>query len=561
MKLTWFRKGTIYQIYPRSFNDSNNDGIGDLKGIIEKLDYIKSLQVDIIWLSPIFSSPNDDNGYDISDYCSIMPEFGTMDDFDELLKETHNRGMRLILDLVANHCSDEHRWFEEAKKSKDNPYRDYFHWKKPGLDGEVPNNWKSFFGGSAWELDEASGEYYLHLFTKKQPDLNWENPKVREEIYNAMRFWLDKGVDGFRMDVIPLISKPVGYPDAPDFGFRKIIEEVYANGPTVHRYLKEMNEEVISKYDAFSLAEGVGIDDSKVGLYVNEDRKELDMLYHFDILECTIINGKFEEVSPFNLVRIKQIFKKWRDAVHQTGWIANAMGNHDFARMVSRFGDDTKYHSESAKMLITMLSTQNGTLNIYQGDEIGMTNISLSNIDQVRDVQSLNFYNENQLTKRYSEDVALQMINKEGRDNARTPVQWSDEINGGFSLNEPWLKSNPNYKDINVKSQDDDSTSILNFYRNLLKTRKKHDVFVFGDFEEVEFDNPNLYIYKKTFGEEEIMVLLNFSSSEESYFYKNGSSIGNGSKVLINNYEDILIEDKSILLKPYQGVILDLGRN
>ncbi|WP_299183125.1 alpha-glucosidase [uncultured Aquimarina sp.] len=561
MKLTWFRKGTIYQIYPRSFNDSNNDGIGDLKGIIEKLDYIKSLQVDIIWLSPIFSSPNDDNGYDISDYCSIMPEFGTMDDFDELLKETHNRGMRLILDLVANHCSDEHRWFEEAKKSKDNPYRDYFHWKKPGLDGEVPNNWKSFFGGSAWELDEASGEYYLHLFTKKQPDLNWENPKVREEIYNAMRFWLDKGVDGFRMDVIPLISKPVGYPDAPDFGFRKIIEEVYANGPTVHKYLKEMNEEVISKYDAFSLAEGVGIDDSKVGLYVNEDRKELDMLYHFDILECTIINGKFEEVSPFNLVRIKQIFKKWRDAVHQTGWIANAMGNHDFARMVSRFGDDTKYHSESAKMLITMLSTQNGTLNIYQGDEIGMTNISLSNIDQVRDVQSLNFYNENQLTKRYSEDVALQMINKEGRDNARTPVQWSDEINGGFSLNEPWLKSNPNYKDINVKSQDDDSTSILNFYRNLLKTRKKHDVFVFGDFEEVEFDNPNLYIYKKTFGEEEIMVLLNFSSSEESYFYKNGSSIGNGSKVLINNYEDILIEDKSILLKPYQGVILDLGRN
>ncbi|WP_405205035.1 alpha-glucosidase [Aquimarina sp. LLG6339-5] len=558
MKLTWFRKGTIYQIYPRSFNDSNNDGVGDLKGIIEKLDYIKSLEVDIIWLSPIFSSPNDDNGYDISDYCSIMPEFGTMDDFDELLKETHNRGMRLILDLVANHCSDEHRWFEEAKKSKDNPYRDYFHWKKPGPDGEVPNNWKSFFGGSAWELDESSGEYYLHLFTKKQPDLNWENPKVREEIYNAMRFWLDKGVDGFRMDVIPLISKPVGYPDAPDFGFRKIIEEVYANGPTVHKYLKEMNEEVISKYDAFSLAEGVGIDDNKVGLYVNEDRKELDMLYHFDILECTIINGKFEEVSPFNLVGIKQIFKKWRDAVHQTGWIANAMGNHDFARMVSRFGDDTKYHSESAKMLITMLSTQNGTLNIYQGDEIGMTNISLGNIDQVRDVQSLNFYNENKLTKRYSEDVALQMINKEGRDNARTPVQWSDEINGGFSLNEPWLKSNPNYKKINVKNQDHDSTSILNFYRNLLKTRKKHDVFVFGDFEEVEFDNPNVYIYKKTLGEEKIMVLLNFSSSKQSYFYGNGTSIGNGSKVLINNYEDILIENKSILLKPYQGVILDL---
>ncbi|MBQ4802853.1 alpha-glucosidase [Aquimarina sp. MMG015] len=558
MKLTWFRKGTIYQIYPRSFNDSDNDGVGDLKGIIEKLDYIKSLYVDIIWLSPIFSSPNDDNGYDISDYCSIMPEFGTMEDFDELLKETHKRGMRLILDLVANHCSDEHNWFEEAKKSKNSPYRDYFHWRKPGPDGGVPNNWKSFFGGSAWELDEASGEYYLHLFTKKQPDLNWENPKVREEIYNAMRFWLDKGVDGFRMDVIPLISKPLGYPDAPDFGFRKIIEEVYANGPTVHKYLKEMNEEVISKYDAFSLAEGVGIDDSKAGLYVNEDRNELDMLYHFDILECTIVNGKFEEVSPFNLIQMKEIFKKWRDAVHRTGWIANAMGNHDFARMVSRFGDDNKYHSESAKMLITMLSTQNGTLNIYQGDEIGMTNISLNNIDQVRDVQSLNFYSENQLTKRYSEDLALQMINKEGRDNARTPIQWNDEINGGFSLNEPWLKSNPNYKNINVKNQNHDSTSILNFYRNLLKTRREHDVFVFGDFEEIEFDNPNLYIYKKTLGEDKIMVLLNFSSSEESYFYGNGSSIANGSKVLVNNYDDLLLDDKSIVLKPYQGVILDL---
>ncbi|SEL63293.1 oligo-1,6-glucosidase [Aquimarina amphilecti] len=556
MKLTWFRKGTIYQIYPRSFNDSNNDGIGDLRGIIEKLDYIKSLHIDIIWLSPIFSSPNDDNGYDISDYCSIMPEFGTMEDFDELLKETHSRGMRLILDLVANHCSDEHIWFEEAKKSKDNPYRDYFHWRKPGSDGNVPNNWKSFFGGSAWEYDEASGEYYLHLFTKKQPDLNWENPKVREEIYNAMRFWLDKGVDGFRMDVIPLISKAIGYPDAPDVGFRKIIEDVYANGPTVHEYLKEMNEEVISKYDAFSLAEGVGINESNAGLYINEDRKELDMLYHFDILECTIVNGKFEEVSPFNLVEMKKIFKNWRDAVHRTGWIANAMGNHDFARMVSRFGDDKKYHSESAKMLVTMLSTQNGTLNIYQGDEIGMTNITLNEIDEVRDIQSLNFYEENQLTKRYSEDLALKMINKEGRDNARTPVQWNDEINGGFSLNQPWLKSNPNSTEINVKNQDEDSSSILNFYRDLLKIRKRYDVFVFGDFEEIEFDNPNVYIYKKKLGKEEIMVLLNFSSSEETCCHKNG--IRKESKVLVNNYEYVGIEDDRVLLKPYQGLILDL---
>ncbi|MFD2563051.1 alpha-glucosidase [Aquimarina rubra] len=555
MKLTWFRKGTIYQIYPRSFNDSNNDGVGDLRGIIEKLDYLKSLHIDIIWLSPIFSSPNDDNGYDISDYCSIMPEFGTMEDFDELLRETHKRGIRLILDLVANHCSDEHKWFEEAKKSKNNPYRDYFHWRKPASDGGPPNNWKSFFGGSAWEFDEASGEYYLHLFTRKQPDLNWENPKVREEIYDAMRFWLDKGVDGFRMDVIPLISKPVGYPDAPDVGFRKIIEDVYANGPTVHQYLKEMNEKVISKYDAFSLAEGVGINESIAGLYVNEDRKELDMLYHFDILECTIVNGKFEEVSPFDLVNMKNIFKKWRDAVHETGWIANAMGNHDFARMVSRFGDDKKYHSESAKMLITMLSTQNGTLNIYQGDEIGMTNVSLQHIDEVRDIQSLNFYKENKVTKRYSEELALEMINREGRDNARTPVQWNDEINGGFSAKEPWLKANPNYVNINVENQDKDPDSILNFYRGLLSTRKKHDVFVHGNFEEIAFNNPNLYVYKKTLDQNTIMVILNFNNTEE--LFDSGYDL-KGIEILVNNYKNLEIDNASMTLKPYQGVVLDL---
>ncbi|MDH7447934.1 glycoside hydrolase family 13 protein [Aquimarina sp. 2201CG14-23] len=556
MKLTWFKKGTIYQIYPRSFNDSNNDGIGDIRGIIEKLDYIKSLHIDIIWLSPIFSSPNDDNGYDISDYCSIMPEFGTMEDFDELLKETHKRGMRLILDLVANHCSDEHNWFEEAKKSKENPYRDYFHWRKPAADGGPPNNWMSFFGGSAWEFDEVTGEYYLHLFTRKQPDLNWENPKVREEIYNAMRFWLDKGVDGFRMDVIPLISKRIGYPDAPNVGFRKIIEDVYANGPTVHKYLNEMNEKVISKYDAFSLAEGVGINESNAGLYVDEDRKELDMLYHFDILECTIVNGKFEEVSPFDLIQIKHIFKKWRDAIHGTGWIANAMGNHDFARMISRFGDDKKYYLESSKMLMTMMSTQNGTLNIYQGDEIGMTNITLQSIDEVRDIQSLNFYKENLKTNKYSKELALEMINKEGRDNARTPVQWSDEINGGFSIQEPWLKVNPNHTTINVKNQENDPDSILNFYRQILKVRKDHDVFVYGDFEEIEFNNPSLYIYKKTLGEEKIMVILNFESLKGHFEYNENLNEVN---ILVNNYKGLEIENNRITLEPYQGVVLDLG--
>ncbi len=555
MELSWFKKGTIYQIYPRSFNDSNNDGIGDLRGIIEKLDYLKSLHVDILWLSPIFSSPNDDNGYDISDYCSIMPEFGSMDDFEELLEQTHQRGMRLVLDLVANHCSDEHRWFEEAKKSKDNPYRDYFHWRKPGNDGEPPNNWKSFFGGSAWEFDEASGEYYLHLFTRKQPDLNWENPKVRQEIYEAMRFWLDKGVDGFRMDVIPLISKREGYPDAPNVGFRKVIEDVYANGPRVHEYLREMTEKVISKYDAFSLAEGVGINHHEAGLYVNHDRKELNMLYHFDILECTIVNGKFEESSVFDLVNMKRIFKRWRDAMGNKGWIANALGNHDFARMVSRFGDDKKYWKQSAKMLFMMQATQNGTLNIYQGDEIGMTNITLENVEEVKDVQSLNFYEDNLKTKRYSKEEALQMINKEGRDNARTPVQWNDEINGGFSIKAPWLKTNPNYDKINVERQEDDKDSILNFYRKLLKVRKENDVFVYGDFEELDFGNPNLYIYKKSLGDDKIMVVLNFDDT--GMVFNASDSI---SEILLNNYSDFKIDnDGKIDLEPYQGVILKIN--
>ncbi len=553
MKLSWFKKGTIYQIYPRSFNDSNDDGIGDLRGIIEKLDYLKSLHIDILWLSPIFSSPNDDNGYDISDYCAIMPEFGTMDDFDELLQKTHRLGMRLILDLVANHCSDEHKWFTEAKKSKNNPYRDYFHWQKPSPDGGPPNNWKSFFGGSAWQYNKESEEYYLHLFTKKQPDLNWENPKVRDEIYNAMRFWLDKGVDGFRMDVIPLISKREGYPDAPDVGFRKIIEDVYANGPKLHEYLREMNEKVIRKYDAFSLAEGIGINASNAGLYIDYDRQELDMLYHFDVLECTIVNGKFEEASSFDLVKLKGIFKSWRDAVHDKGWLANAMGNHDFARMVSRFGDDKNFWAASAKMLLIMQSTQNGTLNIYQGDEIGMTNIVLESIDEVRDVQSLNFYIENLKTNKHPKELALEMINKEGRDNARTPVQWDTDENGGFCKTSPWLKVNPNYKVINVENQEEDPDSILNFYRELLKTRKEHDVFVFGDVVELDFENTNVYAYKKVLKDEQIIVLVNFGNLKIDFEVP--ESILNSS-VLINNYSDVEILENRVKMRPYQGLIL-----
>ena len=556
MELSWFRKGTIYQIYPRSFYDSNDDGIGDLRGIIEKLDYIKSLHVDIIWISPIFSSPNDDNGYDISDYRNIMDVFGTMDDFDELLREAHQRDLRIVLDIVANHCSDEHQWFVNAKKSKDNPFRGYFHWKAPAVDGGPPNNWESFFGGSAWELDSDSGMYYLHLFTKKQPDLNWENPKVREEMHSIMKFWLDKGIDGFRMDVLPLISKRDGYPDNVENGFRNVIEKTYAHGPRVHEYLKEMNAEVMSKYNAFTLAEGIGVNSENAGLYVNEDRNELDMLYHFDVLECTIVNGKFEEKKPFELVNLKRIFKKWRDAMGTKGWIANALGNHDFARMVTRFGNDTTYHKESAKLLLILQATQNGTLCLYQGDEIGMTNISFDSIHDVQDIQSLNFYHQSIASGTLSEANALSVINAEGRDNARTPMQWDHTQYAGFSSQkEPWIKVNPNYESINVAQQDQDSNSILNFYRNLIKVRKQQDVFIFGEFDELYFDHPSLYAYTKSFESQHILVILNFSITNKDFKIPKHIKIN---KELINNYKKEAINTETLILKPYQGLIFSI---
>ncbi|RRO13866.1 glycoside hydrolase family 13 protein [Flavobacteriaceae bacterium 14752] len=558
MNLNWFKKGVIYQIYPRSFNDSNNDGIGDLKGITSKLDYIKSLNVDIIWISPIFQSPNKDNGYDVSDYCAIMPEFGTMSDFDELLSEAHQRDLKIVLDLVPNHTSDEHKWFKQAKQSKNNPYRDFYIWKKPKPDGSPPNNWPSFFGGPAWTLHENTGEYYLHLFTKNQPDLNWENPKVRESIYEAMRFWLDKGVDGFRMDVVSLLSKDLNFKGVdPKIGFRKIIEKHYANGPKIHHYLHEMYEKVMKHYDAFSMGEGVGVTQDNAHLYVGEDRKELDMIYHFDILENNIINGKFEESSEFDLINIKKIFRNWQKVMTKGGWIANALGNHDFARLVSRFGNDKKYHKESAKMLITLMATQNGTLNIYQGDEIGMTNIHLKSIDQVNDVQSRNFYFENLETQKFSNDKALEMINNEGRDNARTPMQWNSEDQAGFSEHEPWLQVNPNYNIINVEQQINDSDSILSYYKTILALKKEHDVLSYGKFEEFEKNNKNIYAYTKTLGYQEIVVFLNFSQNENliDYEFDNEKNYD----ILINNYRFVTKTLKNIELKPYQSLVFNIN--
>jgi len=555
MKLKWFKREVIYQIYPRSFKDSNGDGIGDIKGITSKLDYIKSLNIDIIWISPIFESPNKDNGYDVSDYCSIMPEFGTMSDFDELLKEAHNQNLKIVLDLVPNHTSDEHHWFQEAKTSKDNPYRNYYIWKTPKSDGGPPNNWPSFFSGSAWTLDDNTGEYYLHLFTKHQPDLNWENPKVRESIYEVMRFWLDKGIDGFRMDVVTLLSKE--FKDiAADTGFRKVIEDYYANGPKIHEYLNEMNEKVMTHYDAFSMGEGVGVNQDNAHLYVAEDRKELDMIYHFDILENNIVNGKYDDITSFDLLNVKKIFRNWQKVMDNGGWIANALGNHDFARLVSRFGDDGKYREASAKMLITLMATQNGTLNIYQGDEIGMTNIDLKSIDEVNDIQSINFYNENLKSKKFTPDEALQMINNEGRDNARTPMQWNTENNAGFTNQNPWLQVNPNYTTINVESQIEDKNSILNYYRKILALKRENAVFSYGTLKEIEKENKHVFAYQKVSKDKDILVFLSFSKNENVIDYE--FDYKKDYVMLINNYSFVTKTIESLTLQPYQSVIFEI---
>lgn len=557
MNLTWFKKGVIYQIYPKSFKDSTGNGVGDLKGITSKLDYIKSLNVDIIWISPIFQSPNKDNGYDVSHYCEILPEFGTLSDFDELLFEAHERDLKIVLDLVPNHTSDEHEWFEEAKKSKNNPYRDYYIWRKPAEDGGPPNNWPSFFGGSAWTLEEHTGEYYLHLFTKYQPDLNWGNPKVREALYDVMRFWLDKGIDGFRMDVVTLLSKDLSFKNIDlNIGFRKIIENHYANGPNIHDYLHEMHEKVMKHYDAFSMGEGVGVNQNNAHLYVSENRKELDMIYHFDILENNIVNGKYEEITEFDLLNIKQIFRNWNRVINKDGWIANALGNHDFARLVSRFGNDCQYHKESAKMLITMMATQNGTLNIYQGDEIGMTNIQLNSIEEVNDIQSRNFYFENLKIHKFTNDEALQMINNEGRDNARTPMQWSSEKHAGFSEQKPWLQVNSNYKKINVESEINDSDSVLNYYKRLLNLKKKHDIFSLGEIAELYKQHESVFSYSKTLDNQQIIVFLNFSKNEIDidYDFRNKKL-----DLLINNYKFVSKTLSKISLQPFQSLIYKIN--
>jgi oligo-1,6-glucosidase len=553
----WWKEAVVYQIYPRSFKDSDGDGVGDLKGIISKLDYLKSLGVDIIWLNPIYSSPNADNGYDISDYQNIMKEFGTIQDFDALLKGMHERGIKLVMDLVVNHSSDEHRWFQESRKSRDNPYRDYYHWwpAEKGKPAFRPGAFEA--DGSGWRYDKTTNSYYLHYFNYKQPDLNWENPKVRQEIYSMMRWWLDKGIDGFRMDVIPFISKDPSFPVITQAELDKNYHgrwDVYmGSGPHLHEYLQEMNREVLSKYDCMSLAEGAGMLTATALNFVDADRKELNMGYHFEGTNLGYIPGYFKKMGPYSLVDFKKIYSDW-DAVYQTkGWGTIYLGNHDQPRMTSRWGNDApEFHDYSSKLLTTFLLSMRGTPYYYNGDEIGMVNAKFDKIEDYRDIETLAEYERLQKTggdlKQFIEDQ------KTGgaRDNGRTPFQWNGTENGGFTNGTPWLKVNDNHSTLNAEAQDKDPNSVLNYFRKMVKLRKDNLVLVYGKYTLLDKDNPNVYAYTRELDGKKLLVLLNFSDKNASA--NTGINISKA-KVLINNYPT---PSKTGELRPYEAKILEL---
>jgi oligo-1,6-glucosidase len=505
----WWKEAIIYQIYPRSFKDSNNDGIGDLKGIISELDYLKDLGVDVIWLSPMYKSPNADNGYDISDYENIMTEFGTLSDFDDLLRGVHARGLKLIIDLVVNHSSDEHAWFQESRKSKDNPYRDFYIWKKAKPDGSPPNNWKSFFSGSAWQWDDATQEYYLHLFAVKQPDLNWENPKLRHHIYNMMHFWLKKGVDGFRMDVAAFFSKDQTFPDSDGS------LEFYANGPRIHEFLKEMNNEVLSKYDIMTVGEAFGVTTKEALDYVGSDRNELQMIFHFDHAVPRDENNFIQPEPEWTLPQLKSIFQKWDTTLKNDGWNSIYWGNHDNPRIVSRLGDTKRYRVKSAKMLATILLTLRGTPYIYQGDEIGMTNCKFNSIKEFDDLQVKNAWESLVIQQKKDSSIFLKTANIIARDHARTPMQWRNAKNGGFTEGDKtWLKVNPNFKKINVQADSENPDSILNYYKALIRFRKEHLVLVYGSFEDILPEHEKIYAYIRSSENEKLLVINNVSGEK-----------------------------------------------
>ncbi|WP_026889497.1 glycoside hydrolase family 13 protein [Clostridium beijerinckii] len=541
MEKKWWKESVVYQIYPRSFNDSNGDGIGDLRGIIEKLDYLKELGIDVIWLSPVYKSPNDDNGYDISDYEDVMDEFGTMEDMDDLIKEGNKRGIKILMDLVVNHTSDEHKWFIEAKKSKDNPYRDYYIWRDP-VNGEEPNDLRSTFSGSAWQYDETTGQYYLHLFSKRQPDLNWENEEVRNRIYKMMNFWIDKGIGGFRMDVIDLIGK------IPD-------EKITANGPKLHEYIREMNKKTFGGKDLLTVGETWGCTTEIAKKYSNPDDSELSMIFQFEHILLDQQPGKEKwDLKPLELLDLKRALSRWQVELEGTGWNSLFWNNHDVPRIVSRWGNDKEYRVESAKMLATLLHGMKGTPYIYQGEELGMTNVRFEELEDYKDIETLNMYNERK-KQGYTHGEIMLSIYTKGRDNARTPMQWDDSENAGFTNGEPWIKVNPNYKEINAKSQLKDKNSIFNYYKELIKIRKSNSVVMHGKYELILEENKEVFAYIRTLENEMLLVICNFTGNETKFVLERKIEF-KSKELLISNYsvnENDSID--SIELKPYESRI------
>ena len=558
MTKKWWKESVVYQIYPRSFKDSNGDGIGDLQGIISELDYLADLGVDVLWLSPFFKSPNADNGYDISDYCDIMPEFGTMADFDELLMGVHERGMKLIIDLVVNHSSDEHVWFQESRKSKDNPYRNYYIWQPPRLgdNGEKlpPNDWCSFFSGSAWQFDEKTGEYYLHLFAAKQPDLNWENPRLRQEIYDLMLFWLKKGIDGFRMDVIGLISKDTTFPNFPEGRYGDL--SFYANGPRVHEFLKEMHEKVLKHYDCMTIGEGFGVSAEQANDYIGEDRHELNMIYHFDHAVPRYEHCFLKPEPEFTLPQIKAIFGKWEKALGEIGWQNTYFGNHDNPRIVSRLGDTARFHTESAKLLALTLLAQRGTVGIYQGDEIGMTNCPFEAIEEYDDVQVLNAFQVLIKEQGGDEQIFLEVCNRIARDHARTPMPWHNASNVGFTEGaKTWLKVNPNFNKINVENERQNPDSIWHFYQKMIHLRKQNPVLTYGVYDDLLPEDVYIYAFTRTLGDEQFLIMGNFSVVNQTVFLPFDIQ-KRTFKTLISNYGVKHTEGVPTELRPFEGRIL-----
>ena len=551
MEKKWWKEAVAYQIYPRSFMDLNNDGIGDLRGIISKLDYLKELGIDVIWICPMYKSPNDDNGYDISDYQDIMSDFGTMDDFNELLNEVHKRNMKIIIDLVINHTSDEHPWFIESRSSKESPKRDWYIWRE-GKDNKEPNNWESIFKGSAWEYDENSKQYYLHLFSKKQPDLNWKNEDMRNEIYNMINWWLDKGIDGFRVDAISHINKEEGLVDMDNPNNLKYVPsfDKHMNVDGIHKYLKELKENTFSKYDIMTVGEANGVKAEQATDWVGENNGKFNMLFQFEHIDLW-------NSSEFNLPNLKKVWNRWQVNLEDDGWNALFIENHDVTRVVSAWGDDTRYLKESAKALGLLYFMHKGTPFIYQGQEIGMTNVRFNDISEYDDIRSINEYNQ-LISQGMSEKDALEYIWSTSRDNTRTPMQWDDSLNAGFSKSNPWIHVNPNYRYINVKEQLEDSDSILNFYKKMIKVRKSNECLIYGKYNLILEEDTNIFAYERILNDEKFLIICNLKSECSEYEYE--SLTLKYENLILYNYDVDAHEDlNKFLLQPWEARVYKIN--